>query len=138
MKHLISTGRLTWSAGERRSDRYGAVYTLTNGDSTTPGVEFAPISIPPLVIGKIVRLTAEVVETRQSSHIGDLFHGVFPSTPDVGEVQTLGVGVLQIGETIFGNSTIIINPGNRETLWMNINALYRVHEQTVNLYVEEL
>lgn len=138
MKHLISTGKLTWEPHERRTDRYGAVYLLSKGDSTTQDYEYAPIAMPPEFVGKIVRLTAEVIETRQSTHIGDLFHGVFPTTPDVGEVQTLGTGVLSMGRTSYGADTVVIDPGDRETFWMDIRALYRVHEQTVRLYAEDL
>ena len=132
---LIGRGRLMWEGQERRSDRYGFVYLLESGDSTTPTCVLAGMAVRPEHLGLRARLQATVLEARQSTHIGDLFHGVFPSTPEVGERIILGTGLLTVMKGFEGQMRVGLFPfdDERETMWLDIGALYRCHEQTVEL-----
>ena len=91
---LCGRGILTWNKSERVSDRYGSVWLMENGNSLSAQVSPARSSVLPEDVGKRCRLFCTVLETRQSTHIGDLFHGVFPSTPKQGETIILGTGLL--------------------------------------------
>ena len=69
-----------------------------------------------------------------------MFHGVFPSTPDVGEVIILGTGYFASGTVPFPGVTaqVGVQPSDKRKIqWMDIRALYRAHEQTVTLTFEE-
>lgn len=137
-RHIIGVGRLTWDANERRTDRYGAVYLMRDGDSTwrkTPPL--TPLSIPLSLAGSRVRLIAKVIEARESTHIGDLFHGVFPRKPKVGDLIELGDGLISLGKNCEGSDTVVLTPVPfRERFWMSIRGLYDAHEQTVELIAE--
>jgi hypothetical protein len=81
-------------------------------------------------------LTAEILETRQSDHVGDMFRGIGPTTPDKGEVLTLGTGALWRGES-YGAPTLGLKPDDgRDSDWLDPRALYRCHSQTVRLRFE--
>lgn len=124
----IGTGVLTWSPGERISDRYGTVYLLTALDSGET------VTLTKTKEGKRGRLIALVLETRQSRHIGDLFHRVRPETPRVGQPIVLGEGTLFFQDELVG-----MHPDDgRESLWLDLRALYQAHEQTVTLLFDEL
>lgn len=124
----IGTGVLTWSPGERVSDRYGTVYLLSDLESNEV------VGLTDTTEGKRGRLIAVVRETRTSRHIGDLFHGVFPEIPEVGQKVVLGEGTLFFQDELVG-----VRPDDgRQTQWLNLRALYEVHEQTVTLFFEEL
>jgi len=125
-KILLGIGILNWDRGERVSDRYGFVklFTSVNNEET--------LLFDKSQNDKKGRLIAEVIRTRKSDHIGDLFHGVFPVTPKVGENIILGDGALIVDDDAVG---LIPNDG-RETLWLDIDKLYRAHLQTVKLYFE--
>lgn len=137
---LIGRGRLTWDASERRCDRYGYVYLINSGDSLSSGTDYAAMVVRPKHVGLRATLRAKVTEARQSTHIGDLFHGVFPTTPEVGDIITLGTGLLSKGRNCDGRLTVGLKPfdDERETMWLDIKALYRCHEQTVELMYEPL
>lgn len=134
----LGTGVLTWDRSERVSDRYGYVYLMTAGANSQNNVGTAvPLASAPIA-GSRGRLLAEVLEARESTHIGDLFHGVFPTTPNVGEVITLGEGELVIKPSYAGYDSVGIRPDDgRDNLWLDIRALYRCHEQTVRLIFQE-
>ena len=126
--HELGTGVLNWAGAERRSDRYGCIFLLSSPDSEER------VKIIQVKGGTRGRLIAIVKETRQSRHIGDLAHGVFPKTPKVGQRITLGKGTLFFG----GYYTVGLQPNDdRHTPWLDIEALYEAHEQTVTLYFEE-
>lgn len=139
-KTTIGRGRLTWNGRERRSDRYGAVKLMKDGNSLSASVEWAPLHIPEEWREKRVRLLARVLETRQSTHIGDLFRGVYPRTPIVGEVISLGEGILRLGRDPSDDTdTVELVPLDWRTHdWMLIRGLYDTHEQTVELIAEAL
>jgi hypothetical protein len=137
---MIGAGRLTWTGSERRSDRYGYVFLINSGDSTTKGTDWSEMVVRPEHLGLRCRLLAHVIETRQSSHIGDLFHGVYPSTPEIGDTILLGVGLLSVISGREGKPLVGLMPfdDDRSHMWLDIKALYRCHEQTVQLYYEPL
>ncbi len=121
----LGSGILTWDPCEPVTDRYGSVYLMDEDTSLTCQLETGPA-------GRCGSLVAQVLVARTSRHIGDLYHGVYPSTPRVGERITLGTGRL-----FFENDRVGLQPDdNRESLWLDIEALYRVHEQTVELCFE--
>ena len=122
----LGTGVLDWEKGERISDRYGMVKLFDK-----PSPPQTPIKLQRLM-ERHGRLVAVVREARDSPHIGDLFHRVFPSKPKVGERIVLGGGTL-----FFENDGVGLMPDDgRETLWLEIRALYRLHNQTVTLFFE--
>jgi hypothetical protein len=136
MKTLIGYGILGWLGSERRSDRYGTV-SLFDGDSNDKKLIAKPIihleEIKKLV-GKKGKLEVEVLHTRQSTHIGDLFRGFSPSTPKKGQRLTLGEGKL-FTELVEGINTVGLRPDDgRDSDWLQPEQLYKAHEQTVNLY----
>lgn len=122
----LGIGVLNWERQERVSDRYGFVYLADTPESSVP------IDFDRSHGGQHGLLIAIVKEIRQSTHVGDYFHMVFPETPKVGQKITLGKGTL-----LFKNGHVGIKPDDkRNTLWLDIKALYRVHEQTVTLCFE--
>lgn len=129
----LGRGQLTWFRDERISDRYGAVY-LDSGDPDAPSADLAPE--PPN--GTPGRLVALVLETRHSEHIGDMFRGLRPSTPARGDVIVLGAGALfREDEEEDGHTChkVGLEPRDgRKTDWLDPQALYRLHEQTVRLF----
>jgi hypothetical protein len=136
----LGHGILGWDGSERRGDRYGAIHLGSNDYEESSACEpFTDRELLEELQGKRVRLTAVVTATRQSGHIGDLFHGFVPSTPDVGEVVDLGVGVLDAEAVGWSDSpTVVLKPGDgRPTFWYDPRKLYRLHDQTVDLFVEE-
>ena len=133
----LGRGRLTWTPRERRSDRYGAVFLIPEGhDSFTPGPSQSMVEATPMVLDFYGELIALVRETRESTHIGDIFRGVFPTTPEVGESIVLGEGTLFYEELPLGCGMAVgLKPRDRrQDLWLDINALYRAHEQSVELF----
>lgn len=138
---VIASGIVNWDASERRSARYGAVYLSDSPFSLGPAQRCAtPTFNQDLAVslhGRRVRLQARIVETRQSEHCGDVFFELKPSTPEVGEVIDLGVGILDFGRSYDGDQTFILRPNDgRNKLWFDPGKLYRLHSQTVELLVE--
>ena len=123
--HELGTGVLDWERGERISDRYGLVELFRGPGSL---VELNQVTVR--LHGKLIAIVREV---REPSHIGDFFHGVKPSIPEVGERVELGIGAIFFEAGAVG----LMPDDHRSTLWLDIRALYRVHRQTVTLYFEE-
>ena len=129
----MGVGKFSWSGAERRVDRYGSC-GLWDDDA---GV-WLPLLIPePGVRGWI---EVEVLETRKSSHIGDLFHGFFPVTPEVGEVFRLSAEAgtvvdapMDVGFSYERRSIALAPDDGRDTFWLDPAMLYRAHDQTVRL-----
>ena len=141
MQYDLGTGVLTWDGFERRSDRYGSVYLIPEGhNSLTTGP--SPSQVLPTVnelTGRVGHLVATVLEARKSTHIGDLFRDIFPSTPDVGAEMVLGHGRLYAKALRHVPGLYVgLQPlDGRSTDWLDPNQLYRVHEQTVRLEFHE-
>jgi len=134
---LVGAGALTWFAEERRSDRYGSVWLSKENSLSEVINKNSYLNVLKSVKGK-GRLIAKVTGTRKSTHIGDLHHKVYPSTPEVGEEIVLGSGTV-FYENKYDIDAIGLKPDdNRNELWLDIKQLYRAHEQDVELYFEPL
>ncbi len=135
---IIGAGVLNWARAERISDRYGIVFLqpLSGGYMNAPTSEAAKEFIPVVRQheGKRGKLVAIVQATRESGHIGDLFHGIGPRTPKVGQRITLGEGTLWF-EPVEGVKElgVGVRPAVEENPWMNMRSLYDCHDQTVQL-----
>lgn len=80
------------------------------------------------------QLIAKVLKVRESKHIGDLFRGFFPTTPEVGEEIILGEGDV-FYEVVEGEVHIGLRPRDgRKKDWLDPKKLYRAHAQYVELY----
>ena len=125
---VAGEGVLTWSADERRTDRYGLV-VLMAGDHSDECV------MPDRsLVGRRGSLVAQVLETRPSPHIGDIFHGLTPSEPEVGERIVFGSGTVFVEQAWRGVDGIGLRPDDgRDEFWLDPKALYRAHNQTVRL-----
>jgi len=129
---VLGEGRLNWRTFERVSDRYGSVGLWERGKEVVDHHYLGEIlPIAPVVEGR-GRLVAEVLEARQSSHVGDFFRGFFPETPEVGERIVLGEGLVFFDE---GHVGLYPEP-HRESDWLNPEMLYRAHDQDVRLIFE--
>lgn len=134
----IANGIFMWSSAERRSVRYGAFYLAKTTFDEASVVEqvFNVDGLTPFE-GKRVKLTAVVTESRKSGHIGDLNLGIEPSQPKVGETVELGVGTFELNPADDGSPLYTLRPGDgRKTLWIDPRKLYRLHDQTVDLFIE--
>lgn len=136
---MIAYGLFTWDGSERRSQRYGEI---TLHEANCFGDKILTSSFDheaaDALEGKRVRLKAVVAETRKSGHAGDLFLRIEPTTPQLGEVIDLGVGVFSVGRFFDGHPTVLLEPkDNRTKFWFDPRLLYRLHEQNVFLYAEE-
>lgn len=131
---LIGTGILNWPREERVFDRYGVVALWPRGNEDgTP----LPMDIVPLE-GIRGYLIAKVLEVRQSHHIGDLFRGFFPTTPEFGEEIVLGEGVV-FYEVHDDRTFIGLKPEDgRKKDWLDPKKLYRAHQQYVELHFKEM
>ena len=138
----IASGIFMWNSVERRSGRYGFVFlTKANYDETVK-VEptFDEAMVNSLVGNKKVKLYAVVTESRPSGHSGDQFLKIAPSQPEVGERVELGVGMLcMIPNDGYDKDMMIgLEPSDGRTLfWFDPRKLYRLHDQTVELFAEE-
>lgn len=138
----LGYGILTWFARERRSNRYGSFY-LSRSSYTGEGVATVSFdrALANSLDGKRVRVQAVVRTARKSGHIGDLFLGIQPTQPEVGEVVVLGIGTLELddsGELSEDVPAIVLHPeDDRDDLWIDPRRLYRLHDQTIELQIEE-
>lgn len=140
-KILIAHGVLGWDGKERRSDRYGAVCLAADG------FEYRSVAKPTFnhevanaLRGRRVRITAKVIESRPSGHDGDAYLKIKPSQPEVGEEIDLGVGILDLGTAPWDPNltTVVLQPGDgRRDFWYDPRKLYRLHDQTIDLFIEE-
>ena len=123
---VLGEGVLTWPSVERNTDRYGFVSLW---EEPREGSDNVPLSLAG-ANGQNGLLVAEILETRESPHMGDTFRHIFPERPATGEIIELGSGVCNVGD----DHTVGVEPEeHREIDWMNPAALYRCHFQTVRL-----
>jgi hypothetical protein len=132
---ILGRGVLTWDANERRSDRYGTVFLMEEGhDSWTAGPSLITEDICKEAIGLKGGLLVRVLETRESTHIGDLMRGIFPKRPKVNTQFELGQGTFFIERAHDGGVQVGLRPPDPSKRdWLNPRALYAAHEQTVEL-----
>lgn len=128
---LLGIGVLNWNRAERITDRYGSVKLYIS--EAYDCEETIPIDA--VKEGEYGELIAVVQKTRKSRHTGDLFRGIFPTTPKVGERFVLGVGKVFFAE----HNSIGLKPiDDRDEDWLNPEKLYQVHFQTVKLYFKRI
>lgn len=137
-KKLIGTGIFGWCSSERHSQRYGSVHLA---DAPYEGAARAEVYYDEATLarwqGERVRLTARVTESRPSAHAGDLALNIAPRQPAAGGEIDLGVGRLQVKTGYDGMPDIVLAPGDsREHFWIDPRQLYRLHDQTVEIYAE--
>lgn len=140
----IGHGIFGWDGTERRSNRYGA-FVLDK--HPFQGEARAKVSWDHTAIqghvGKRVRVTAAIVESRVSTHAGDAGLNIRPPAvaPTVGEVIDLGVGIFDTKDEVWEGvkiTKIILRPNDgRPELWIDPRKLYVLHDQTVDVFVEE-
>lgn len=135
----VGFGIFGWEGQERRSNRYGAIHLADSPYDGPESVEvFHDTAALQNLLGRRVRITCKVVESRKSGHVGDAFLKILPSQPKVGEEIDLGVGILGLEKGYDDTPDILLRPGDgREELWMDPRKLYRLHDQTVDVFVEE-
>lgn len=152
----LGEGMLSWPRLERVGDRYGTVILLAEreGDPTledyTREDEFVTdfLDAPEGAKGT---LKARVIRNRASGHLGDLFHGFAPPGEGAkpGTMHTLGsgelfredehgaaIGVIPQAEADFEVPEGMDSGPDRNVFWLDPEALYRLHEQTVELLFE--
>ena len=139
MKEQLGQGILTWDRYERKFNRYGSVAlqgaTYYEDARAQCGWFEEPLE---RLTGKRVRLTATVLESRKSRHVGDTFLHVFPTQPTVGEVIDFGIGILEPTSNAEDDRIVMLRPEDgRQMLWIDPRKLYRAHDQTVLLFAEE-
>lgn len=130
---LVGRGKLTWMKSERVSDRYGAVWLMSNNDSSLTPHEPTPqpLWLPPAT--QLGSLYAKVIDARESTHIGDFFRGIVPKTPKNGDIFLLGTGTASV-ESVININTFLLTPTEpRDSDWLNPLALYNCHESIVEL-----
>lgn len=136
---MVAQGIFMWDSNERRSQRYGYVYAYHESyDGQVKHVVIIDASRLAALDGKKVKLTVEIVEARDSGHVGDLFIGIKPTKPVVGEFIVLGIGTLHVNLNQVGGLQFALRPKDgREMYWFDPNLLYKCHNQTVVFHMEE-
>lgn len=141
-KQILATGIFSWDGQERRSNRYGSFFLETqNCEETATATQHYDLNALHALAGKRVSCWCRIVEARKSGHIGDMFLGVFPRMPQAGEEILVGVGVLGVVPNWDGSlahpALVLAPEDGRDELWIDPRVLYRLHDQTVELYMEE-
>ena len=143
----IGSGIFSWCSSERRSGRYGTFF-LAPSDFEERVQRDVHLDVAALraLEGRNVRIALRILESRPSGHAGDQFLQVFPGTPpDVGSVIALAVGRLLLAD--HRHHDVRYHPtqvgigatpsDGRAELWLDPRVLYVLHDQTVELLIEE-
>jgi hypothetical protein len=145
MTTLVGKGVFTWNKRERVSNRYGSFnlsFESYNGEKTKLDLDSFGILNPEYIkflIDKKIKIICKVIETRKSGHIGDIFLGIFPSTPELNEViEFEGIFDSAVDSDMDSLSFILKPEDNRRELWLDPLKLYRLHDQTVEVYMEKI
>ena len=142
MKQKIAFGILSWSGDERRSNRYGSIFVgnspFMGDDRVEPMCDDAWLKEH---VGLRVRLTARIVESRVSTHVGDAGLDIRPPevAPLHGTEVDLGVGFLYTQSCPWEphRPMIVLAPNDgRDELWIDPRKLYVLHDQTVEVFAE--
>jgi len=110
-----------WPRAEAVSSRYGS-FELT---------EDIHKKLVNIFEGKQVKVTAEVTQVTSP--------GIYYTDTKVGELHTIGVGLLRIEDPGYNDVTAAcIEPGDgREGLWLEPYTLNRLHKQQVRITIKE-
>ena len=136
----FASGIFTWWGEERRTDRYGSFVLENknhNGDASSQIIlnkEYKDF------VDKKVKITAIVKENRESGHLGDVFLNITPSKPEVNEEIVLGIGCFKTEDCSWSENKlqfVLFPDDGRSVFWFNPEILYRLHDQTVDMYIEE-
>lgn len=143
----IGSGIFTWCSSERRSGRYGTFFLAPSDfEERVQADVHLDVAALRALEGRNVRIALRILESRPSGHLGDQFLKVFPGTPpDVGSVIELAVGRLLLADHSHHNVRyhptqvgIGTAPSDgRAELWLDPRILYVLHDQTVELLIEE-
>jgi hypothetical protein len=126
----LGRGVLDWCPEERRSDRYGTVIL----HETAAGNKPVNLEMPSAPYGRFI---AEVLESRRSYHVGDIFRAIYPAQPVVGARLVLGTGTFFCEEVSRGLTAVGVWPADgRDSDWLEPTLLYQAHHQTVRLTFE--
>jgi len=138
MKELAATGIFGWEGAERRSNRYGAIHMCSEPYEGPARALATHRGCLMTLLGKRVHLTVKVIESRKSTHLGDQGLRIFPIQPETGETVDLGVGYLGVEPGWDGTNDIVLRPEDGRTVfWLDPHKMYRLHDQTVEVYIEE-
>jgi hypothetical protein len=143
----IGSGIFTWCSSERRSGRYGTFFLAPSDfEERVQRDVHVDVDVLRALEGRNVRMALRILESRPSGHAGDQFPKVFPGIPpDVGTVIELAVGRLLLADHSHHNvryhpSQVGIGTApsdGRTELWLDPRTLYVLHDQTVELLIEE-
>jgi len=143
MSKVIGKGIFAWDGSERRSDRYGS-FTLDkvgyDDNGYCPDASWTLGQSLSSLTGKYVKIKVEIIESRDSGHIGDLSRGIYPTRPEVGEKIILGIGEFFASEENWSASgfSVGVKPSDgRMSDWFEPEKLYRLHDQTVLVTISE-
>lgn len=132
-------GVVSWNSTERRTDRYGGFALDEAGYGKDATYQDAKWDENPMAFeGHKCRITATVLVNRESEHIGDIFRGLFPETPDVGEVIDLGTGTLRTENWGYALGVLLVPDDGRANDWMDPVKLYRLHDQSVEVTITRI
>ena len=134
-------GIFAWDGMERRTDRYGS-FTLdsTGYDGNGSFPDAAWVGSFNSLVNHRVKMVVEVLESRNSAHVGDIVRNIYPTRPEVGEKIVLGVGKFfcdQVGWSASKWQVGIIPDDGRDADWIDPVKLYRLHDQTVSITITE-
>lgn len=139
----FATGIFMWAASERQSRRYGFFYPAKkNYNEDVVCLVTCDKWLINKNLGKRVKITCEVIETRRSGHAGDRFlvPELYPETPVVGErIEFIGALEITTGEAACGSElgyAIGLRPLRGGIFWNDPRKYYRLHDQTVDFYIE--
>jgi hypothetical protein len=142
----LGSGIFAWSADERHSGRYGAFFlSPSNLDET----EHHPVQLDLTTLSTLnglhVRITLRIRASRPCGHVGDFALHLAPGPPpEPGTLIELGVGrlfLLDHGDFPRDAHPTGVGIGlapsdGRDRLWLNPVVLYRLHDQSVELFVQ--
>ena len=112
-----------------------------NFDNTVTVAAATDMAAVSALLRKKVKIWCRVIESRESGHAGDRFLGSVPSRPQIGETVILGVGTLGLElldyEAAVAFSLLLRPNDRRQKFWIDPRKYYRLHDQTVELFMEE-
>ncbi len=126
-KNFLVTGIVEWPVTERDTGRYGII---TLYDGIGPGSKRKIISNRVTGYGT---LSALVIETRDIVHKGDPRLKILPKRPEINDKFILGKGIISYPDFRSIKLDPLIEIPNKPN--MDIESLYNIVNQTVNIYL---